>query len=43
MESAGWIAYSQLPAQGSDALTVFAGLRGGKSVCQIGTSPTPMP
>ena len=43
MESAGWVAYSQLPAQGSDALTVFAGLRGGKSVCQIGTSRAPAP
>jgi hypothetical protein len=43
MDAAGWVAYSQLPAPGSDALTVFASLDGGKSVCQIGASRTPVP
>jgi hypothetical protein len=31
-----------LPTQ-ADALTVFASLDGGKSVCQIGTSRAPVP
>jgi len=43
MDTAGWVAYSQLPPQGTGALTVFASLNGGKSVCQIGSSRTPVP
>lgn len=43
MNSAGWLAYSTFPAQGSRALTTFAGLDDGKSVCQIGQSRTPLP
>ena len=41
--SAGWIAYSRLPAQGSGALTVFASLDDGKSACPIGAPRVPAP
>ena len=42
MDAAGWIAYAQLPAQGPDALTVFASLDDNqRSVCQIGAPRAP--
>lgn len=37
MESTGWVAYAQAPAD-SRPLTVFSELSDGKAVCQIGTS-----
>lgn len=43
MSTAGWVAYAQLPAQGSGAIAVFAGLPGATSVCQIGSPRTPAP
>jgi len=43
METAGWMAYSRPPGDGSGALTVFAELGGGESVCQIGGPHAPTP
>jgi hypothetical protein len=43
MASTGWIAYSRRPLQGPGALTAYADLGDGGSVCQVGAPGIPAP